>query len=131
MVVSTFEKEGNEFVAMVEGKRMPVFGMLYSPQKSQFTQEAFEHIEIDQSMRARYHSQFMANYFVDNARESKNRAVSFAEEQSLVINRFPSVFVESVVGRSAGALKEQKSALTKRLVHTHSVYALNFSDIRF
>lgn len=131
MIVSTFEKDDREFVAMVEGKKMPVFGMLYSPQKSQFTQEAFEHVEIDQSMRARYHSQFMANYFVDNARESKNRADSFAEEQRLVINRFPSVFVESVIGSASGAHKSQKSSLSHRLVHTHSVYALNYADIRF
>lgn len=33
-VVSSFEAEGEEFVAMLEGKRAPVFGFLYSPQKS-------------------------------------------------------------------------------------------------
>jgi hypothetical protein len=33
-VVSTFDVEGVEFVAMVEGKRAPIFGLAYSPQKS-------------------------------------------------------------------------------------------------
>ena len=31
MVVSTFEKDGEDFVAMIEGKNAPIFGMLYSP----------------------------------------------------------------------------------------------------
>ena len=33
-VVSTFEAEGVDFIAMVEGKRAPIFGLAYSPQKS-------------------------------------------------------------------------------------------------
>lgn len=75
--VSSFDFQGNEYVAMVEGKRAPIFGFLYSPQKSQLTTEALTHMPLDQSMKARYHAQYLANYVVDSARESPNKFDSF------------------------------------------------------
>jgi hypothetical protein len=92
--VSSFDYEGEEYVAMLEGKRAPIFGYMYSPQKSQFSVETVAHAPIEQTMQARYHSQFLANYFIDAARESWNRVGSFKEETRMLINRFPSVFVE-------------------------------------
>jgi hypothetical protein len=49
-------------------------------------------------MKARYHAQYLANYFVDVARESQNKFESFEEEKRRLIGRFPSVFVEEKVG---------------------------------
>jgi hypothetical protein len=100
--VSTFEHLGEEFVAMVEGKRGPYFGLAYSPQKSQLTTETLTHVPIDQSMKARYHSQFLANYFVDSARESPNKFDSYSQEKQALINRFPTVFVEERLGKVHG-----------------------------
>lgn len=99
--VSTFDVKGEEYVAMVEGKRAPIFGFLYSPQKSQLTTETMTHMPIDQSMRARYHAQFLANYIVDSARESPNKFESYEEERRVLINRFPTVFVEERITKQA------------------------------
>jgi len=131
LVVSTFEVEETEFVAMVEGKRAPVFGVMYSPQKSQFSAETIAHVNVDQSMQARHHAQFLANYFVDAARESKNRCADFQEEQRLLVNNSPSVFVEEKVGRSNVPLKMRKGLSPKDLTHTHSLFAFNFSELKF
>jgi len=76
-MVSSFEVEDKEFVAMLEGKRAPVFGLAYSPQKSQFTTEPHAHVDVVTSMQARYHAQFLANYFVDTSRENSNRCKNF------------------------------------------------------
>ena len=131
-VVSTFEAEDVEFVAMVEGKRAPIFGLAYSPQKSQFATEAMKQLSIDQTMKARYHAQFMANYFVDAARESQNKFASFEEEKRRLINRFPSVFVEEKVGRHKNKGEKWHAGVNKNeAVHTQSIYAFKFSDIRF
>lgn len=81
-------------------------------------------------MKARYHAQFLANYFVDAARESWNKFESFEEESSRLINRFPSVFVEEKLGRQKES-RRLKGGNSHDSVHTHSVYALRFSDIRF
>lgn len=46
-VVSTFSEDDIEFVSMLEGKRGPIFGYMYSPQKSQFTSETMTHVPIE------------------------------------------------------------------------------------
>ena len=134
--VSTFDVKGEEYVAMVEGKRAPIFGFLYSPQKSQLTTETMTHMPIDQSMKARYHAQFLANYIVDSARESPNRFDSYEEERRLLINRFQTVFVEERVTRQAKINEKTRHNWSSEhtragLKHTQSIYALSFGDIRY
>ena len=89
-------------------------------------------LTVDQSMKARYHAQFLANYFVDAARESLNKFESFEEEKRRLINRFPSVFVEEKVGRHKEEGQKWFTGANKSdLVHTQSVYVFEFSQIRF
>lgn len=82
-------------------------------------------------MQARHHAQFLANYFVDAARESKNKCANFQEEKGMLINQFASAFVEEKVGRSDVPLKMRKGLSSKDLTHTRSLFALSFGDLRF
>ena len=82
-------------------------------------------------MQARYHAQFLANYFVDTARENTNRCSSFDEERKMLINLFPSVFVEEKVGAGAHGQALRKGLNRQDLTHTQSLYALAYSDLIF
>jgi hypothetical protein len=72
----TYNQDGvsaeNEYVAMVEGISFPFFGFAYSPDKVLYNYDYDLEDIIDFSRRSIKHAQFLANFFVDEAKLSNN-----------------------------------------------------------
>eukprot|EP00349_Pseudokeronopsis_sp_Brazil_P000096 CAMPEP_0202957042 /NCGR_PEP_ID=MMETSP1396-20130829/1473_1 /ASSEMBLY_ACC=CAM_ASM_000872 /TAXON_ID= /ORGANISM="Pseudokeronopsis sp., Strain Brazil" /LENGTH=94 /DNA_ID=CAMNT_0049674319 /DNA_START=797 /DNA_END=1081 /DNA_ORIENTATION=+ len=74
VTVATFYQENvrlsNQIVAAVEGRNFPFFGYSYSPQKQMFNYDPDLDDVIDFSRESIAHSQFIANFVVDEAKLS-------------------------------------------------------------
>lgn len=82
------DRKGVEFISTVEGKKYPVYGTQWHPEKCQFEWTPKE--EIDHSPDAVFVAQYMANFFVNQARRNTNHFPSEeAEEKALIYNYKP------------------------------------------
>ena len=74
--IATFHKQdasiNDEFVAMIEGIKDPVFGIAYSLDKVQYNFNSSVNDKVDHSRYSLKHAQKLANFFVDEARLSPN-----------------------------------------------------------
>lgn len=91
-VLSTNEDRLNRtFVSTIEAKEYPIFGVQYHPEKNAYEWGEYRDGEpyevIDHSKEAIRASQYMADFFVDQARQNGHRFASPQEEhQALIYN---------------------------------------------
>jgi gamma-glutamyl hydrolase len=89
------DRKGVEFVSMIEAYKYPIFGSQWHPEKNNFewgeTSEGIPNEAIDHSHDAILASQYMANFFVDQARLSSHKFPTETEEDAtLIYNYAPS-----------------------------------------
>ncbi|XP_037074254.1 gamma-glutamyl hydrolase-like [Pollicipes pollicipes] len=92
------DRAGRKFVSVMEHKRLPIFGVQFSPQMSPF--EWARSAEVDAVPRAPDAirlSQLIANAFVDEARKSRHRFPSPELEEDYLIYNYEPEFT-GVVG---------------------------------
>lgn len=65
------DRKGKKFVAMVEAKGYPIYGVQFHPEKANF--EWIRPSTIPHTREAIAVSQYLANFFVDQARKNMNR----------------------------------------------------------
>lgn len=80
------DRKGQEFVSMIEGKKYPAYGTQWHPEKIQFEWEPKE--SIDHSEDAIRVGQYMANFFVNQARYNMHKFASVEEEEKALIYRY-------------------------------------------
>jgi len=82
------DSNGTEFIASIEGRKFPIYGVQYHPEKNAF--EWHTDISINHQPEAVEVSQHLANFFVNEARKS-NHSFTDAnlERNSLIYNYNP------------------------------------------
>jgi gamma-glutamyl hydrolase len=83
------DRKGVDFVSTIEAFKYPIFGVQWHPEKNPFewavTAEGVPYEAIDHSPDAIKVAQYMANFFVGQARKSTHRFQDVAREQALLI----------------------------------------------
>eukprot|EP01050_Picozoa_sp_SAG11_P022047 SAG11_NODE_4063_length_2082_cov_1.845688_2_plen_151_part_00 len=90
MISTNVDRAGAPFVSTIESKAFPFYGSQWHPEKNGFewtTKEAIPH-----SASAVQLMQWVANFFVGEARKSAHAFGSAAEEQAAVIYNFKTTF---------------------------------------
>ncbi|XP_073246520.1 gamma-glutamyl hydrolase-like [Porites lutea] len=80
------DRKGLEFISTIEGKKYPFFGTQWHPEKSQFEWEPKE--AIDHSPDAIRIGQYMANFFVNQARGNTHKFSTEEEEEKALIYKY-------------------------------------------
>jgi len=70
-ILSTSKAQGIDFVSTIEGRKYPVYGVLFHPEKN--LHESSAYVEVPSSLRATLVSQYFAAFFVSEARKSAHR----------------------------------------------------------
>jgi gamma-glutamyl hydrolase len=102
MLSTNKDRQGVEFVSMIEAFKYPIFGSQWHPEKNNFewgeTSEGIPNEAIDHSHDAVLASQYMGNFFVDQARLSSHKFPTETEEDgALIWNYQPSKTTGSFV----------------------------------
>ena len=92
-----FTTTQNEYVAIVEGNAFPFFGLAFSPDKVLYNYDYSLEDTIDFSRNSILHAQYLANFFVDEARLSSSQFVKTTVEDSSLINNFDPTIVTKIV----------------------------------
>jgi len=96
VLATNFDRQGKEFVSLVEGKKYPVYASQFHPEKNNFEWSAQEAVPVPHSLMAVRMSQFFANFFVEEAR---NNNQSFgSSDNNYVIDNYSPLFT----GKSGG-----------------------------
>jgi len=80
------DKNGLRFISTIEGKKYPIYGTQWHPEKFQFEWEPKE--AISHSTDAIVVGQYMANFFVKQARQSTHHFPSEEEEEKALIYQY-------------------------------------------
>jgi gamma-glutamyl hydrolase len=92
MLSTNKDRQGVEFVSMIEAFKYPIFGSQWHPEKNNFewgeTSEGIPNEAIDHSHDAVLASQYMANFFVDQARKSAHKFPTETEEDGALIYNY-------------------------------------------
>lgn len=80
------DRNGLEFISTIEGKKYPIYGTQWHPEKLQFEWEPKE--AISHSPDAILVGQYMANFFVKQARQSTHHFPSVEEEEKALIYQY-------------------------------------------
>ncbi|KAL9956183.1 hypothetical protein ACROYT_G037627 [Oculina patagonica] len=80
------DRNGLEFISTIEGKNYPIYGTQWHPEKCQFEWEPKE--AIDHSPDAVLVGQYMANFFVKQARQSTHHFPTAEEEEKALIYQY-------------------------------------------
>ncbi|XP_068673349.1 gamma-glutamyl hydrolase-like isoform X2 [Montipora capricornis] len=83
------DKNGLEFISTIEGNEYPIFGTQWHPEKLQFEWTSSE--PINHSANAIRVGQFMANFFVNQARYNKHKFASTEEEEKALIYQYDAI----------------------------------------
>ena len=85
-----WDSNGLEYTALVEHKTYPVYASQFHPEKNPFEWSVY--LDIPHSQNAIFFTQYLANFFVDEAKKNDNHysdAVEFYQEN---INNFSPVY---------------------------------------
>mmetsp|Transcript_31239 Transcript_31239/g.62089 ORF Transcript_31239/g.62089 Transcript_31239/m.62089 type:complete len:318 (-) Transcript_31239:186-1139(-) len=92
MLSTNKDRQGVEFVSMIEAYKYPIFGSQWHPEKNNFewgeTSEGVPNEAINHSHDAILASQYMGNFFVDQARLSQHKFASEPEEDAAMIYNY-------------------------------------------
>ncbi len=87
----------SEYVSIVEGNAFPFFGLAFSPDKVLFNYDYTLEDTIDYSRNSILHAQYLANYFVDEARySSQEYSKTSVEDSSLISNYDPLIVSKDI-----------------------------------
>jgi len=93
LISTNNDRKGREFISMVEGKSMPIYGSQWHPEKNQFEfgeySDGQPYEVISHTVAARNAAQYMANFFVDECRKSKHKFPSESAEDAALIYNYP------------------------------------------
>lgn len=91
MLSTNKDRQGVEFVSMIEAFKYPIFGSQWHPEKNNFEwgkTDGIPNEAINHSHDAIVASQYMANFFVDQARLSSHAFASWQEEDAKLIYNY-------------------------------------------
>ncbi|XP_056426895.1 gamma-glutamyl hydrolase-like [Hyla sarda] len=96
-ILSTnYDRHGMEFVSTMEARDYPIYGVQWHPEVNRFqwrSDSAYPH-----SIHAVWISQYMANFFVNEARKNTNYFLNPKEEESALIYTWPLTYTANISG---------------------------------
>ncbi|CAI2370932.1 unnamed protein product [Moneuplotes crassus] len=87
LLATSHDKNGIEYVAIIESKKYPIWGVQFHPEKNAFSWKAGS--KIPHCKSSIEFSQFLANFFVKEARKNSNKFDSEEEAFEHMIEHFP------------------------------------------
>eukprot|EP00128_Syssomonas_multiformis_P012169 Colp12_sorted_trinity150504_noHs@30934 len=88
IVATSVDRQGKEFITIWEGLKYPIYGVQFHPERNQFEWDRVE--PLDHTLEGIQAMQWLANFFVQEARRNGNHFESEAEEaQHLIYNSAP------------------------------------------
>ena len=90
VITTNFDRNGVEFVSTMEAKKYPFYSTQWHPEKYAF--EWCTNKDIPHSSQAIQLSQYLSNFFVQEARYSKHKFPSVREERASLLNNYISWF---------------------------------------
>eukprot|EP00029_Vermamoeba_vermiformis_P011313 TRINITY_DN6185_c0_g1_i1.p1 TRINITY_DN6185_c0_g1~~TRINITY_DN6185_c0_g1_i1.p1 ORF type:complete len:315 (+),score=87.22 TRINITY_DN6185_c0_g1_i1:416-1360(+) len=90
VITTNTDRQGKIFVSTIEGKKYPIYGVQWHPEKPAFewyAQEVIPH--IPEAIKV---SQYMSNFFVQEARKNTHKFADATEETKRLIYNFSPVF---------------------------------------
>lgn len=88
------DRNGIDFVSTVEGKKYPVYAAQWHPEKNAFEWTLHENIPHE-AMSIKV-TQYMSNFFVDEARYSKHKFEKLEDERAALIYNYPPVYTGNI-----------------------------------
>jgi len=85
-ILSTTKAQGVDFVSTIEGRKYPVYGVLFHPEKN--LHESSSYIEAPSSLGATLISQYFAAFLVNEARRSSHRFPNIQSLRKHLIYRY-------------------------------------------
>ncbi len=90
MLSTNVDRNGDEFVSTMEAFKYPIYGLQWHPEKNNFeyseTEDGVPAEAINHSAHAVEVSQYMANFFVNEARKNPNQMPQDKENDRLIYN---------------------------------------------
>jgi len=89
------DKKGKEFISTVEGKTAPIYALQWHPEKNPFEwdpEEVTRHSEV--AVEA---TQYMANFFVSEARKSEHKFASSQDLSAALIYNYPATYTAHII----------------------------------
>ena len=90
LLAVNWDASGQEYIALVEHKSLPIYASQFHPEKNGFEWTPYE--DIPHSKNAVLFMQYLANFFLDEARKNKNRFLEPVEFYKMSINNFTPVY---------------------------------------
>ena len=90
LLAVNWDASGQEYIALVEHKSLPIYASQFHPEKNGFEWTPYE--DIPHSKNAVLFMQYLANFFLDEARKNKNRFSEPAEFYKMSINNFTPIY---------------------------------------
>ncbi|GFO31399.1 gamma-glutamyl hydrolase, partial [Plakobranchus ocellatus] len=84
------DRQGKEFISSIEAKDFPIYGVQWHPEKPNFNWNP--NYNINHSPNAVKVGQYMANFFVNEARKNSHRFPSVQEEAMNLIENYKNVY---------------------------------------
>ncbi|CAM1302604.1 GGH (predicted) [Pycnogonum litorale] len=127
-------KNGSVFISAVEGNKYPFYGVQWHPEKVIFTwSDMIKHGKVPHDIDSVIAAQYLANFFVNEARKSQHRFPSKREESDNLIYNYDPVYVgkdkhmiydEIYVFKDVRVKKDSDSSGTHLTDGPHIVFAL-------
>jgi len=89
------DRKGKEFISTFEGFKYPVYGIQWHAEKPQFEWNPNE--DINHSFESIQSNQYMANFFINEARKSNHKFKSVDEETKTLIYNYKTTYTEKYV----------------------------------
>jgi len=87
-ISTNFDRNGTEFVSTFEGRHAPLYGLQWHPEKALYVFNPT--LAVDHSIYGIIAAQYIANYFVSEARKNNHRFRDRnEEEENLVMRHYP------------------------------------------
>lgn len=86
-----YDKKGLDFISTIEGKKYPFYGTQWHPEKNIYHYELTDN--VNHSLGAIQVTQYIANFFVNEARKSQHTFISIDKEVDSLIDNYQSLFM--------------------------------------
>ena len=90
LLATNWDADGKEYIALVEHKRLPIYASQFHPEKNAF--EWSPYVAIPHSKNAILFMQYLANFLVEEARQSKHQFPESVEFYKRSINNYSPVY---------------------------------------
>ena len=91
-IAISYDNKGTAFVAAMESKQYPFFGVQFHPEKAQFI--FHPNYKIDHSDESIYYNRYFADFFVNQCKLNDNKFDSYLSETKAITENYQVILTE-------------------------------------